>query len=259
MMLPGENTFARLCKEELSRVKEREGIGLYKEKRLHSVLKRWICDDLTAHEQKIASRDGKPSRFVADVLTPWGEIAEIQTGSLYPLLKKLTFYLDQTDHPVTVVHPLIAEKTVCWIDPESGELKSRRRSPKHEGLLHAIALLKPLTPLLGRERLRFLFPVLEAEEYRLLDGWGREGKRGSHRYELFATRLLDAPILQTKQDFAALLPSSLPSPFTAKHFGNLTRLSGYPLYHALAVLESLDILHRCGKQGRATLFCTKDA
>ena len=102
-------TFAKLCHEELLREKERDGIGLYAEKRLHSVLKRWMYDDFTAHEQKVPTRDGKTSRFVADILTPSGEIIEIQTGELYPLARKISFYMEQTDHTVTLVHPLVAK------------------------------------------------------------------------------------------------------------------------------------------------------
>ena len=84
----GKITFARLCHEELLREKERDSIGLYAEKRLHSVLKRWMYDDFNAHEKKVPERDGKISRFVADVLTPSGEIIEIQTGEPFRLAKK---------------------------------------------------------------------------------------------------------------------------------------------------------------------------
>ena len=98
-----ELSFARLCHEELSREKVREGIGLLEEKRLHSVLKRWICDDFETHEQKVPGRGEKSRKFVADVLTKSGEIFEIQTADLYPMKKKIEFYMSETDHPVTVV------------------------------------------------------------------------------------------------------------------------------------------------------------
>ena len=154
-------TFQKLCYEELLREKERNGIGLYAEKRLHSVLKRWMYDDFTAHEQKVPERGGKISRFVADILTPEGEIIEIQTGELYPLARKIAFYMEKTDLSVTLVHPLIAEKHICWIDPETGEAASRVKSPKRDSALSGLALLKPFAPYLGDARFTVMFPFVK--------------------------------------------------------------------------------------------------
>lgn len=248
--------FARYCHEELSRVKERDGIGLLAEKRLHSVLKRWILDDLTRHEQNVAGRDGKPTRFVADILTADGEIFEIQTGDLYPLCRKIAFYMEQTDHPVTVVHPLIGQKQINWIDPGSGEITHRNRSTKHETPLSVLGELKPFLPYLGHPRFSLCLPLLALEEFRLLDGWGKGGKRGSHRFELIPTELMEVWQLASLADYLALYPRELPSPFTAKVFGKYTRLRGYALYGALAVLEGLGACRKCGKEGRSNLYET---
>ena len=250
-------TFARLCHEELLREKERDGIGLLAEKRLHSVLKRWMYDDFTAHEQKVPQRDGKTSRFVADILTPEGEIIEIQTGDLFPLLRKITFYMEQTDYKVTLVHPLVAEKQVSWLDPATGELRERRRSPLHETALSGIALLKPFLSYLGEERFSVLFPFLELEEYRLLDGCRSNRKKRSHRYELIPLGLQGAELLESKADYLAHFPTDLPAEFTAKVFSKHTRLRGYALYDAIAVYEALGAVERIGKEGRATLFARK--
>ncbi|MBQ8356701.1 MAG: hypothetical protein IJX39_02715 [Clostridia bacterium] len=253
-MEAGRITFAKLCHEELLREKERDGIGLYAEKRLHSVLKRWMYDDFSAHEQKVPQRDGKISRFVADILTPAGEIIEIQTGELYPLLRKIAFYMEKTDLTVTLVHPLTAQKYVSWMDPATGELVSRNKSPRHDTVLSGLALLKPFAPYLGNERFSVLFPLVELDEYRLLDGGGQSRKLRSHRYELIPLALLDAVRLRTKEDYLACLPTDLPQRFVAKAFGKLTRLRGYALYDAIAVFEALGAVERIGKEGRSTLF-----
>ena len=253
--MPGSQiTFAKLCHEELLREKERDGIGLYAEKRLHSMLKRWMCDDFTAHEQKVPERGGKLSRFVADILTPEGEIIEIQTGELYPLARKIAFYMEKTDHRVTLVHPLIAEKHISWIHPETGELVSRSKSPKHDRVLSGIALLKPFTSYLGDPRFSLILPFLELDEYRLLDGYGKARKLRSHRYELIPLGLRSCATLEKKADYLSYFPQELPSEFTAKTFGKHTRLRGYALYDAIAVFEALGALSRIGKEGRSTLF-----
>lgn len=247
-------TFEKLCYEELSRVKERDGIGLYAEKRLHSVLKRWMYDDFTAHEQKVPERGGKISRFVADILTPEGEIVEIQTGGMYPLARKVAFYMEQTDYRVTLVHPLASEKWVSWLDPETGEVKERNRSTKREGVLHGVAQLKSIAQFLGNERLTVLFPLLTLEEFRLLDGWVKNPKRRSHRYELIPLSLQESAALCQKEDYAPYFPTDLPDRFTAKIFGKHTRLRGYDLYDAIAVFEALGFIRRLGKEGRSFVF-----
>ena len=246
--------FSLLCREELLREKERNGIGLYAEKRLHSVLKRWILDDFTAHEQKVPGRDGKNSRFVADILTPGGEIFEIQTGRLFPLARKIEFYMNETDFTVTVVHPLAAGKTISWLDPATGELRERRRSPRHESELFGIAQLKPFLPYLTNPRFRVSFPLVELEEYRLLRAGKGDPKKHSHRYELIPIELLRHTVCAQREDYLAFFPQALPPRFTAGEFGKCTKLAGYDLYDAIAVFEGLGALARCGKQGRSTLF-----
>lgn len=244
--------FSRLCHEELSRDKVREGIGLLEEKRLHSVFKRWICDDFDTHEQKVPGRGEKSRKFVADVLTKDGEIFEIQTADLYPMKKKIEFYMNETDHNVTVLHPLIGKKQILWMHPETGEI-TPARSTLREGVLHGVAQLKAFVPYLCTPRFHLIFPVIEAEEYRLLDGWGKGGKRGSHRYELLPRALLAVYRLSTREDFLAVFPET-PAEFTAKEFGKLTRLRGYDLYDVLAVFEGLGIIAKCGTRGRAAVW-----
>ena len=255
-MEAGKIRFLRIAGEELSRQKLRDGIGLLAEKRLHSVLKRWVLDDFSCHEIKIEGQGPKPRKFVADVLAPSGEIFEVQTGKLYPMRAKLAFYMTETAHPVTVVHPLFAVKYISWLNGETGEIVSRKKSPKKQTPLHALAELKPFLEYLGTPRFSLCLPLLEVDEYRLLDGWGKGGKRGSHRYELIPLSLLDTALLREKADYVALFPDDvrLHDPFTAKTFSKVSRLAGYALYDALAVFEALGVIEKCGKIGRAALY-----
>lgn len=248
-----EMRFMRLVHEELSRVKVRNGIGLLAEKRLHGLLKRWVCDDPACHERRVTTASGEMTRYVADVMTA-GDVFEIQTGDLYPLKRKLEFYMEKTDLHVTVVHPLIAEKWISWMDPKTGEVTSRRRSPRRDGPLSPLAQLKPFIHLLGSPRFSLCFPVIVFDEYRLLDGWGNAKKRGSHRYELMPMALSDVRRFAKKEDYTSLFPQDAPPTFTAAQFGRLTRLKGYDLYDVLAVFESLGVIAKCGARGRAALY-----
>ena len=95
---------------------------------------------------------------------------------------------------------------------------------------------------------------MDMEEYRLLDGYGRSRKLRSHRYELIPLELTDCVGFSEKGEYLAAFPADLPTRFTAKIFGNHTRLRGYALYDAIAVFESLGALERVGKEGRSTVF-----
>lgn len=247
--------FLRFCGEELLRRKERSSIGLLSEKSLHSVLKYWVSDDPSDHEVKIFTNAEKKGYVVADVLTKDGEIVEIQTGKLYPLLKKMTFYMESTDRSITLIHPVFEKKTLSWLDPEIGEVVRRRVSPKKETPISAVGLLAPFAAYLGDARFSFWVPLLCVEEYRFLDGWGDGGKRGSHRYEIFPNDCLSVTVLKTKADYAALLPNDLPPRFTAKEFAAKTRLGrGFLLYDTLAVYCALGILKKGEKIGRSYIY-----
>ena len=70
-------------------------------------------------------------------------------------------------------------------------------------------------PFCGEKNLVFSFILLEVEEYRLQNGWGRDGKRGSVRYERKLLQVIDRRDVSTPEGWASLLPN-LPPVFTAK-------------------------------------------
>ena len=258
--------FGRICAEELSRFsKIDDGIGTYSEKRLHVALKRFISDDPDCYEKKIiAEEDGTPVQAdskkrgrrscIADVL--YGDtVYEIQTASLYPLKSKLEFLLNRTNHPVVIVHPLIAVKWVSWIDPASGEVSKRHRSPKKGNILSMARDLYAIKSFLGHERLRLLLPVIEAEEYRMLDGWGNGGKRGSSRFERYPISLIDIVELSSSDDYIeAFLPEHIPVSFTASEYARAMKIRGMAPYSLLSVLCELGAVRKGEKVGRSFIY-----
>lgn len=262
--------FALLCeKERLSdRPAEGMGIGTYKEKRLHAMLKDFYCPDGARKEVKLtdehltgqhaaltdAATRRAADRYVADIMTEDGEIIEIQTGGFYPLIKKLHFYLCATDCRVTVVHPVAHVKWLRWMDEATGELSEPRRSPKRGRVRDIAKELYWLAPYLAEPRLQLCIPLIEVEETRLLNGWGSGGKRGSTRYNRFPLSLFDEVVLSAPDDYAAaFLPpkDALPSPFTAAQYAKATGIRGKATYSMLHILCDLGFLIPAEKQGRA--------
>ena len=174
--------FERVCREILLADREREGIGTLNEKKLHTMLKFFVCDDKSCHEIKLDSlvpdesedpsenkKTKKRRNFVADVLCDC-DIFEIQTGHLYPLKDKIEFYLEQTEYNVTIIHPLAVKKHINYIDPKDGTVTRRVPSPKKEYPRDMLPELYSLLPYLGNRRLHARALLFEVEEFRLQSG-----------------------------------------------------------------------------------------
>lgn len=230
-------------------------IGTLREKELHATLKRFLCPDPSCLECTVGDllreEDDKPRHMVADILTE-GQILEIQTGSLFPLREKLKWYLSHTPCEVTVVHPIAAVKHLSWIHPENGSILSRRRSPKRGRVQDIAGELHWVSELIGDPRFSIRLLLVELEEYRIANGWSKDGKRGSDRYQRIPTALLGDVTLRTPADYALyFLPPALTSPsegppllFTAATFTKATGIRGRATYGTLHTLERLGVIQR---------------
>ena len=225
-------------------MRERSGIGTLGEKTLHAAVKFYLEPDPAFHEVPCLG-------FVADVKNGAGVI-EIQTRSFERLRRKLAVFLEQG--PVTLVCPLPHVKYVLWLDPETGEVSRRRKSPKTGQPWHLLPELFRIGELLDHPNLSLLILLLDLEEYRNLDGWSRDRKRGSHRLERLPLSLQRELWLREKADWRAMLPEGLPEGFTRQEFAKLGRFSERQSGAALKVLCQMGLAERCGKRGRAYLY-----
>ncbi|HBF14156.1 MAG TPA: hypothetical protein DDW30_00445 [Clostridiales bacterium] len=245
--------FARIYRDAMLERREdlRDGIGLLGEKWQHQIIKRYLTEDPSEHEVKLAG-----TRFVSDVRVG-NAIYEVQTGSFAPMKRKLERYLADPSLTVTVVHPLPAVRHLSWMDPATGELgKSRRVAGKRDPVL-LLPALYPLIPLLshvGTGRLSFRLLLLEVEDFKLLDGRSRDRKHGATRLERIPTGLLDDLLFVSPADFAALLPPELPSPLTVAMLSRATGLQGLDAYSAARALAALGILTPAAPISRAMAF-----
>jgi len=220
------------------------GIGTYKEKTLHAVLKDYYAPDKSMQEICV---DG----YVADIYT--GEqIIEIQTANMNKMREKLTRFL--ASYPVTVVYPIPQIKYLSWINEDTGECSKPRKSPVKGSVYRAFVELYKIKSFLLSPNLSLCFPLLEVEEYRLLNGWSRDKKKGSVRYDRIPVALLDEIRLEKAEDYRKLVPEDLPEPFTAAEFGGAvkekTRIAGIVLH----ILNYLKVVERCENRGRAYTY-----
>ncbi len=233
------------------------GIGTLNEKRLHAVIKRFISPDITRHEIKIAELSEKSgaSGYVADILTAEGDIYEVQTGSLFPLRGKLLWYLENTDLCVSVVYPVPYITWLCWIDPESGKIGGKRRSPKRGGLADISRELYWIREFIGKRRFGLQILFINMEEYRIQNGWDKTGKRGSERYERIPVGLEGIAYLNDAEDYKVFLPENLPAEFTASQYAKATGIRGKSTYSTLKILCGLGLAERTGeKKAKSVIY-----
>ena len=240
-----ENEALRQALEKArSAMRERNGIGTLAEKTLHAAVKFYLEPDPAFHEVPHLG-------FVADVKNENG-VTEIQTRSFERLRRKLALFL--AEGPVTLVCPLPHVKYVLWLDPETGEVSRRRKSPKTGQPWHLLPELFRIGELLRHPTLSLLILLLDMDEYRNLDGWSRDRKRGSHRLERLPLTLHQQLWLREKANWRAMLPEGLPQEFTRQDFAKAGGFSERKSDAALRVLCRMSLAERCGMRGRAYLY-----
>ena len=234
--------------ELATRIRGAGGIGTQSEKMLHSILKYAIVCDETYHEQKLYGS-------VCDILRD-GEIYEIQTRSLFKLRRKLDKFLPR--HKVHLIYPIAKSKILHWVNPENGEISEGKRSPKKGSALDALFELYAIRTYLTHENLTVHLLLLDMEEYRYLNGYGKDKKRHATRMERIPLSLAEEISLTTPQDYLTVFlpPSLVGVPFTQKAYEKATRQKGRYAYFALQILIAQGVLVHIGNEGRAFVYQT---
>lgn len=242
-----EARFLEACRWSASEQAVRQGIGTLGEKTLHSAVKYYFQPDPEKREVKLG-------RYWVDALHEDG-VLEVQTRSFARLRPKLQYFLPRL--PVTVVYPVPAKKTVIWVT-EEGETTPPRKSPLKPTAGQVLWELYPLRELLSHPHLRLCVLVLEVEEYRLLNGWSKDKKRGSTRFDRMPISLLEEVWIHGPEEYGRLLPEGLPAFFTSRELGKAVGLSPKKASLAANVLRNLGVIRQVGKQGRAFLYAVSE-
>ncbi|WP_289285331.1 hypothetical protein [Parablautia intestinalis] len=224
--------------------RERSGIGTLKEKTVHAVLKDYYA---SGREMQEISLDG----YVADIYTGT-EIIEIQTANFNRMRSKLDKFLPK--YPVTIVYPIPKIKYLVWMDEETGECSKPRKSTVKGSVYRAFYELYKIKPYLANPNLHLCFPFLELEEYRLLNGWSQDKKRGSCRYDRIPKALLGEMRFDQLKDYTQLIPPYLAEPFTVVEFGKAVKEQKQIAGMVLHILNYLKVIERCENRGRSYTY-----
>lgn len=233
--------FEQAKEKIIGKDRQRLQIGTLSEKTVHAVIKNYYEPDEDKQEIPIEG-------MYADIFTG-SEIIEIQTRSFDKLREKLNRFLPL--YPVTIVLPIPDIKWLIWIDEETGELSEKRKSPKRGNAYQAFREFYKIKPYLKDPNLNITLLFMDMEEYRLLNGWSQNKKRGSSRYDRIPGELKEEINLTCPQDYMQLLPMNLPDTFTTAEFSKAVKIPAAQAGLVLNILFYLEQIERIGKKGKA--------
>lgn len=242
--MPDQDAFEAAKKKIIGVDRQRLGIGTLSEKTVHAILKNYYEPDEDRQEIPVEN-------YVADIYTQ-GEIIEIQTRQFDRMRDKLSAFLPL--YPVTIVYPIPREKWLIWIDEESGELSRKRKSPVKGNPYIAFPELYKIKMFLKDPNLKLKFVMLNMEEYRLLNGWSRDKKRGSSRYDRIPTELVEEIEITCLQDYMQFVPYELKDEFTSREFAKAAHINVSLAQVVLNILYHVGVLTRVGKKGSMYLY-----
>ena len=246
--MPDTEAFEAAKKKIVGVDRQRIGIGTLSEKTIHAILKNYYQPDDDKQEMPIEN-------FVADIYSD-GEIIEIQTRQFNRMRDKLKAFLPL--YPVTIVYPIPREKWLDWIDEESGELSKKRKSPVKGNPYMAFPELYKIKMFLKDPNIRLKLVFLDIEEYRLLNGWSRDRKKGSSRYDRIPTELVEEIDINCIRDYMQFVPYELEGEFTSKEFAKAAHISVSLAQTVLNILYYVGTVTRTGKRGNQILYTVLD-
>ncbi len=222
------------------------GIGTYSEKSLHFILKNFFEPDRDRHE--VAYKG-----YVADVMSD-GKITEIQTATLSGLREKLDAFLP--DACVRLVFPIRKYKSIVWMDPETGEVKNTPKRRKSENIYALLCELIYIADYLRDPNLCITVVELAVDDYRYLDGWSHDKKKGATKLDTVPTELISVTDLIMPDSLYSFIPKELGSVFTRQDFAKATGLRGRALWALLKVLETQRVIEKTEPDGRRHRYVT---
>jgi hypothetical protein len=208
-----------------------EGINLYSEYSLHDALKRIAAGPEGRIEVPVGGS-------IADAVRPDGELVEIQTSHLGAIGDKLKAWLD-AGFRVRMQVPLVARKTIVRIDGSTGEVLSRRKSPKKQGIFDLFDELVRASFLLSMEGLVIEVVFIESLELRRsLPEPVRRGRflRSSETQDRVLQSIVERREFRSAEDWLSLLPGF---PDGGWDSASLAAAIGIPAPKARKILYSL--------------------
>ncbi len=213
---------------------------------LHRELKRLYAGDDAQLEVRLG-------RYRIDAIAD-GELIEVQHGSLGAIRDKIRRLLES--HPVRIVKPIVARKTLVHRRRAGGRVVRRRLSPKQGRLLDLFDELVHFTRVFPHPRLTLEVLLVEIEEHRY-PGHGRRRRWRANDFVVEDQRLVQIHsqhTLATVADLAALIACPLDEPFDTAALAVGMSISRWSAQRIAYCLRHVGAIEECGKRGNSRKY-----
>lgn len=220
------------------------GIGIQNESSLHLSLK-------MLYKQLDQNIEEKVENYIVDVVGK-DILIEIQTKNFSAISKKLKILLKK--YKVKLVHPIAEEKWIINVDMETGEILSKRKSPKKGTIYDLFYELVRVPDILENENLTIDVLLIREEEIRCNDGFGSWRRKG---ISIIDRRLIDViskiELLDPK-DFLSLIPDNLEQPFSNKDLATCCKIPIAKIRRMTYCLKKMNLINQVGKKRNELLY-----
>ena len=230
------------------------------ESSLHKTLKKLYSIQKEGSQTEV-ELDG----HVYDIVTTDNQVIEIQNLNVSKLFNKCKDALEK-GRKVTIVHPVIIEKTICLVKND-GTVK-KRKSPKKGSIYSLCRELTGIYPLLLEKNFKLEVPLITISEIREQTDYPVQSKNNKRRIKRDwiktnkqLEKIIDIKTFNSKSDYIALLPIELPELFTIKDVKNkLSENKELPSSACknanilLWLLSKMNLISKIDKKGKAYVY-----
>ncbi len=218
--------------------KKKKIIGTLNESSLHQSLKMWYSLEGDMTEQKI---DG----YYIDILRG-DQLIEIQTSNFYSIKVKLRKLLKS--HKLHLVYPIPEKKYILKVDKRTGEVLSRRKSPKTGRILDLFDELIRIPDLINHKNFTLEVLIIDLDEIRCDDGKGSWRRKGVSIVDRELTEVKKSFKFNDKHDFIDILNYKPIDQFTNKDFAKKHKIPVYKARKINYTLRKMELLIQVGKK-----------
>lgn len=220
-------------------------IGTLSEKSIHRSIKDLLEHDKQYHEVQVGN-------YIADIKRG-NDIFEVQTQNFKKLLPKLEYYINN-NYNVTVVYPIIHRKLIQWVDPGSLEVLETRKSSRIGVIQDCFKELYWIIDYIAKEKIKFKIVLVNANEYKYLDGYGQSQKIKATKIDKLATSIEKVVDIESIRDLKIFVPDTLKNLWTSQDFIKATKCNKRWASSGLKMLREYNIIQFIGKRGNAFLY-----
>lgn len=115
-------------------------------------------------------------------------------------------------------------------------------------MVRCFSELYAIKDLLDNSNMKIMPILLDVDEYRLLNGWSYDKKKGSTCHDRIVTNVHESMMIASKEDYCKLVPDSLAEDFSSKDFAKEAHTSIKNARLTLNILRHLGVVKQISKR-----------